>query len=751
MTYTALGRSAPRVDGRDKVTGAAKYTADVELEGMLWVKSLRCPFPHARVTRLDISRAAALPGVHDALAGDDVRGVLYGRRLQDIPVLAQGVARFAGERVAAVCAESLEVAEEALRLIEVDYEELPAVFDAEEALQADAPILHPNVNAYEGLPAPLEIVTNAYFTKRWDRGDVEAGFAEADVVVERTYTTQRVHQGYLEPHSCIVWIDGEGRVNIWAPNKAPYRVRRNLSQALGLPEEAFLFHPIAIGGDFGAKGSPMDIPLCYFFAKRTGRPIKAVMDYTEELTAANPRHAATVHMKTGAKRDGAIVAHQARVLYNSGGYGGFKPVPDADLPGASSAAGAYRIPNVAIEAHQVYTNTVPCGFMRLPGMVQVLFGVESQVDAIARALGMDPLQVRLKNLIGDNDALPGGEVYEQTRGRETLQAAAEAAGYGASKAAFMGRGMAVNQKDAGEGESYAGVAFDAQGVITLHTSVFDPGTGTYTALRQIAAETLGVAPEDIEVRVWNSDGAPFDTGVGGSRSMRVAGVATHMAAQEAREKLAAVAAELLHWPHESIDIEGRDLVRRDTGDRHPWPELLAVSGSPVTTRVGNRDMSASPVTGFTAQVAEVSVDPETGEVTLLRFTTAHDVGTIVNPLGHQSQIEGGVMTGIGYALMEDLRVEDGRVAAANLGEFKLPTMRDIPELQTVLLRSESGLGPHRLKEIGEGPLAPVAAAIANAVADAIGAPILDLPITAEKVRAALGAAPAAAAGMGASP
>ena len=246
-----------------------------------------------------------------------------------------------------------------------------------------------------------------------------------------------------------------------------------------------------------------------------------------------------------------------------------------------------------------------------------------------------------------------------------------------------------------------------------------------------------MAPGDIRVNVWNSDGAPFDSGVGGSRSIRVAGVATYKAAVEAKEKLAAIASELLHWPHESIDMEGHDLVRNDTGERYPWPQLLARSGSPVTTHVGNKDMTQSPVTGFAAQVAEVSVDPETGHVTLMRFTTAHDVGNIVNPVGHQSQIEGGVLTGIGYALMEDLQVEDGRVVTANLGEFKLPNIQDLPELQTVLLRSESGLGPYNLKEIGEGPLAPVAAAIANAVADAIGRPILDLPITAEKVLKAL--------------
>ena len=737
MAHAALGRSTPRIDGHDKVTGGAQYTADIALEGMLWVKSLRSPFPHARIHRVDASKALSLPGVHDVLTGDDVKGVVYGRRLQDIPVLAQGLARFAGERVAAVCAESPEIAEQALGLIEVEYEELPSVFDVEDAVAQGAPVLHPNVNTYEGLPKQLETISNAYITKHWGTGDLEAGFAEADVVVERTYRTQRVHQGYLEPHSCVVWIDEDGRVNIWAPNKAPYRTRRNLSQALGLPEDAFLFHPVAVGGDFGAKGSPMEIPLCYFFAKRTGRPIKAVMDYTEELTAANPRHAATVHMKTGATRDGILVAHQVRVLYNSGGYGGFKPVPDADLPGASSAAGAYRIPNLAIEAHQVYTNTVPCGFMRLPGMVQVIFGVESQVDAIAKELGMDPLALRMKNLMGDGDRYAGGEVYGETRGKETLQAAVDAAGYGQPKPSFVGRGMAVNQKDAGEGESYAGVILDAEGGISLSTSVFDPGTGTYTALQQIAAETLNVAPADIKVNVWNSDGAPFDSGVGGSRSIRVAGVATYRAALEAKERLAAIASELLYWPHESIDIEGRDLVRSDTGERYAWPELLARSGSPVTTHVGNKDMSPSPVTGFAAQVAEVSVDPETGNVTLERFTTAHDIGNIVNPLGHQSQIEGGVLTGIGYALMEDLRVEDGRVVTPNLGEFKLPNIQDLPVLQTVLLQSESGLGPYHLKEIGEGPLAPVAAAIANAVADAIGTPILELPITAERVLRAL--------------
>jgi CO/xanthine dehydrogenase Mo-binding subunit len=737
MPYTTIGQPTPRVEGRAKVTGATQYTADVALPGTLWGRALRSPLPHARIVRIETSRAQQVPGVHVVLTGADVRGIRYGRRLFDVPVLAEDRVRFAGERVAAVAAEDRDTAEEALALIDVEYEELPTVFDPLAALEEDAPILHPEVNSYIGLPKPLDKPSNAFARDTWSKGNIDEGFTQADLIIENTFTVPRQHQAYLEPHSCLVWLDDQERLQVWASSKVPYQVKEQLSVALGLPKERIRLNPVAIGGDYGGKGSPMDIPLAYFLAVRTGRPVRMVMDYVEELTAGNPRHAAIIQLKTGVKRDGTIVAHQARVVFDSGAYGGFKPVPTVNLGGAAKAGGPYKIPHVHIEGMQVYTNTIPGGFMRAPGEPQAVFAIESHIDCIARQLGRDPLDFRLQNLIEAGAETPIGTRYQSIRAKETLEAAVAAAGYHTPKAPNVGRGIAMGERPPAGGESHAAVTLNSDGSVLVHTSIFEPGTGTYTILRQIVAEELQVPIQSIQVQVWDTDGVPFDTGVGGSRVTRVAGQAAYQAARAACREVCMAAAELLAWPEEALTLRGADVIRQDTGDSHPWAALLQRRGEPVVGRGSVQDMHPSPVTSFTAQVAEVAVDPETGAVQLLRFTTAHDVGQILNPMDHQGQIEGAVMQGMGYALSEELVVDEGRVTSVSFGDYKIPNMQDIPALHTVILASESGPGPYNAKGIGENPIGPVAPAIANAVADAVGVRIKDLPITAEKVYQAL--------------
>jgi CO/xanthine dehydrogenase Mo-binding subunit len=737
MLYSSIGQPATRVEGHGKVTGATRYTADVALPGTLWGRALRSPLPHARIVRIDTSQARRVRGVHAILVGADVRGIRYGRRLFDVPVLAEERVRFAGERVAAVAAEDRDAADEALALIDVEYAELPAVFDPLQALREDAPILHPEVNGYIGLPKPLEHPSNAFVRDTWSKGNIDAGFAQSDLVIENTFTVPRQHQAYLEPHSCVVWIDEQGRLQVWASSKVPYQVKEQLAVALQLPKERIRLNPVAIGGDYGGKGSPMDIPVAYFLAVRTGQPVKMVMDYAEELTAGNPRHAAIVHLKTGVKRGGAIVAHQARVLFDSGAYGGFKPTPAVNLGGASKAGGPYKIPHVHIEGVQVYTNTIPGGFMRAPGEPQTLFAIESHIDCIARQLGMDPLDFRLKNLLDEGDETPIGTRYQDIRARTTLEAAVDAAAYRSPKAAHVGRGIALGERPPAGGESHAAVTLNPDGSVVVHTSIFEPGTGTYTILRQIVAEELQLPLDRIDVQVWDTDGVPFDTGVGGSRVTRVAGQAAYLAAGEASRSVRRVAADLLDWPEESITVRGFEVIHQETGESHQWATLLQRWGQPVVGRGSVHDMHPSPVTSFTAQVAEVAVDPETGAVQLLRFTTAHDVGTILNPIDHQGQIEGGVVQGIGYGLSEELSVQDGRVATVHLGDYKIPNVKDIPALHTIVLGSERGPGPYNARGIGENPVGPVAPAIANAVEDAVGVRIRDLPITAEKVFRAL--------------
>ena len=741
-TYTTLGKPVTRADGPEKVSGAAQYALDTQLPGMLWGKALRSPYAHARIVRINTSRAKALPGVHAVLTGDDVRGILIGRRLYDVPVLAQDRVRFIGEKVAAVAAEDKDIAEEALQLIEVEYEDMPAVFDVDSARQPDAPVIHPDVNSYNGLPEPVEgRHLNLFAHQVWSKGDTDAGFAEADIVVEATYSTPKDHQAYLETHTCTVWIDGEGRAQIWASNKAPFAMRGQLANAFDVPPETFNVNPTYIGGDFGGKGSSMDIPLCYSLAKASSRPVKMAMDYGEELMAANPRHGARMRIKAGVKRDGTLTAWQAEVYWDSGAYGGFKPIPTANLGGTQHLAGGpYRIPHVEINSYQVYTNTIPCGHYRAPGEPQSIFAAESHMDAMARAVGMDPYAFRMKNIIGEGEETPTGHHFEDLHARETLEAAAREAGYFGPKPANVGRGMAIADHGAPGGETTAIVTVYDTGDVTIDTPLFEQGAGQHTVLQQVVSEELGIPTERIRVTPRDTDSVSFDSGIGGSHTTRIATVAAHDGGRQAREQLQRLAAELMGWVEERIVARDSKLVHEPSGDSIDIGDLVGRGGgAPIVARGHVKDMTPSPMTSFGAQVAEVEVDPETGQVKLVRFTTAHDVGTIINPVSHQGQIEGGVVQAIGFALMEELGVDpdDGRVTNPSLADFKVPTERDLPELRTVLLEASKGSGPYNIKSAGESSNTPTAAAIANAVEDAIGVRIHDLPITAEKVYRAL--------------
>ncbi|HWP57731.1 MAG TPA: xanthine dehydrogenase family protein molybdopterin-binding subunit [Candidatus Acidoferrales bacterium] len=735
MPYRVIGKPIPRTDNAGKVTGETRYTADVLLPGMLWAKALRSPYSHARIVRIDASRAAKAPGVRAVITGEDARGILYGRRYRDLTVLAHDRVRFMGERVAAVAAEEREAAEEALGLIEVEYEELPAVFDPIEALQEGAPLIHPDVNSYPGLPRPLPTPSNAFYCDVIERGNLQQGFAQADVIVENTFTVSRVHQAFLEPHCSVVWVDDKDRIQVWSSSKAPHVVKQTLAEAFAIPKERIRVNPVAIGGDFGGKGGALDEPVCYLLSLRTRRPVKMVMDYQEEFTAGAPRHAAIIRMKTGVKRDGTLVAHQMEAYFDSGAYGGLRP--GASFTGATHAGGCYRIPNARVLVARVYTNNIPGGQMRAPSEPQGFFAAESQIDCVARAIGMDPYEFRLKNLIERGEPTVTGEHYEEVRAIETLVAAAKASKYGTPKPANVGRGIAIGFRSPGGGATSVTVNLNTDGTIDIETAMLEQGTWTYTSLRQVVAEELGADPAEIRVKVLDTDSSPFDSGIGGSRGTRIASRAAFQAAREAKEALFALSEKLLGWPKSELILAGKYVVHTKTRKRERWDRLLAREGRPITRRALNRDEGHAHVTSFTAQVAEVAVDPQTGAVKLRQFTTAHDTGTILNPIGHQGQIEGGVVQGLGYGLMEEVRVENGRVITTHFGDYKIPTIKDVPDLRTVILEGESGVGPYNVKGIGENPISPVAPAIANAIEDAVGVRIHDLPITAEKVYSAL--------------
>ena len=456
-----------------------------------------------------------------------------------------------------------------------------------------------------------------------------------------------------------------------------------------------------------------------------------VSDYIEEFLVGAPRHATVTRLRTGVKRDGTLVAHQVDYMVNCGAYAAFKP--GGTIGGANQAAGPYRVANCRIESTHVYTNTVPGGFMRGPGEPQGVFAIESHMNEIALRLGVDPVEFRLQNLVVDGDEMPNGEQLEHVRARETLQAAAEAASYNQPKPPLFGRGVAIGDRPPGGGVGTSEITLKPDGSATIGTPIFDQGTGTYTTLRQIVAEEFQVAPERVHVEIWDTDAVDVDSGVAGSRATRVNAIVAHEAAQETKRELLRLAVKELGWPEESISVAGSQIRRLDIEETVSWSQLLTRAGQTIRGRAHLETTGRSRISSFVVQVAEVSVDPETGQVKLLGLTTAHDVGQIINPIGHQGQINGAIMQGIGYALMEELKVEDGRVVSLSFGDYKMPTVRDIPPLKTVLLESSDGVGPYAIRGIGESPTAPVAPAIANAVADAIGVRIRDLPITAEKV------------------
>ncbi len=744
-----IGRPAGHVEGPEKVTGRAKYSADINLPGMLWGKCVRSPFPHARIVSIDTTRARVLLGVHAVITAADIPDVLIGRNIVDMPVLARDVVRFTGEKVIAVAAESADIAEEAVALIDIGYEELPAVFDPIEAMEEGAPRVHADTSRYKYAPIPpffhgdnqiLPPIPNVASRVLESHGDVQAGFAEADRIFEHTFYTPNVHQGFIEPHACVIDIPSDGSVDVWTSNKGPFAARSQFAEAVGLSAEQVRLNAAAIGGDFGGKGDLMDSVVAYHLAKSSGRPVKMVMTYAEELTAGNPRHAALITIRSGVTNDGRPTARQAKIIFNSGAYAAFKPLHT--IHGSVHAGGPYRVDNVEIECLVVYTNNVPCGHMRSPGGPQVVFALESHLDIIAHELGIDPLEFRLRNALQEGDVAPLGERYHNILCRETLQAAADAAGWGSDKEPWVGRGIAMYERPAGGGSSSATLTVDANGRFSMLAAIPDTGTGSYTILQQIVAEELQVPLESISVHHGGTAIMPPDWGVGASRVSHTAGKAAAMVAREVREALVQAAARELNCQPEQVRWQNGNFVA-DTGASISLAELLKqaerIGELPITrsatyTSPGNYE---EEITSYTAQIAEVEVDPETGQVKLRKIYSAHDAGTVLNPLTHQGQIDGGVVQGLGQALIEHLQIEDGVVSTAHLGDYKLPSITDIPELETVLIETPSGPTPYGGKAIGELSNVAVPAAIANAVYDATGVRFMELPITADKVYEAL--------------
>jgi len=702
-----------RDDAWAKASGATRYVGDLNLPGMLHAALVRSLVPHARIADIDTAQAAAADGVAGVFTAKDVTPVTYGRKVRDVPILAHGKVRFTGERVAAVVAESRRAAEAAAALVEVTYDELPAALSAEDAISPGAPAVHDQAWNYPGAVVTAEDGLNLQSRLRHGSADAaQAALAASDHLIDQTYTTPSVHQGYLEPQACVAAV-AEGRVRLWATNKSPYRLRSQLADCLGLDPASIDIQPGPLGGDFGGKGSPMDIPLCVELARLTGRPVKLVLRYSEELTATNPRHPSRIRVRAGCDRDGRLNGVMVWALLDGGAYAGFKPLPTVSLHGIEDCTLAYDVPVLFTESVIAYTNTVPRGHMRSPGSPQAAFAVESALDELAAQAGLEPAELRRRNLVRPGTPSGSGQVWAEARGEQVLDVAVSQAGLSRAEAPpgwRRGMGLAVYARLAPRlGATSIRLVPLPEGRIRAEVPIPETGTGSHTVIRNLLVAQLGAGPGDVEVVHVATAALPSDQGVGGSR--------VTVAMAEALGEAARA------W--------------HDRADDQPVVVETAPGGGGHAGGAGPGNPGTAAVSSYCVQVAQVAVDPATGQVRVLEILSAVDVGEIIHPLGHQMQIDGGAIMGYGFACLEDLAEDAGQITAANLGEFRLPAMCDAPALRTVLVAGGQGVTSANIKPVGELTNVPVAAAVANAVADATGCRIRDLPVTAEKVYWAL--------------
>lgn len=752
ISRSAIGASPPRLDGRDKVRGLALYLDDLQLPGMLYGRVLRSPVAHARLVHVDTSRARRLVGVRAVVTGADLP-FLHGESLVDEPFLARDRVRYKGEAVAAVAAIDEDTADEALDLIRVEYEELPAVFDPVEAAQPGAPLLHPDLGSYRHAPLIQPIPgTNICNHLSVRKGDVVQGFREADEIFEDTFTTQTQAHCCLETHGAICLITPDDELTLWATNDSPYRCRREVATALGLPlNRVRVLTPPYLGGNFGAKGGlkaeAVAIALAWVLR---GHPIKVVYDREEEFTSSLVRHASVTRIKTGVRRDGRIVARQVTTYWDTGAYA--EKGPTVSRLGGMSAAGPYDIPHVSLDGYAVYTNKPVAGAFRGYGGPQTAWAYESQMDLIAERLGIDPLEIRLRNVYRDGSIHPGGQRLSSVSLSACLTKVAERLEWGKPAGPYRGKGLAFGER--GIKTPFASSAFvkiNEDGTVDVLSSTSEVGQGAETVLCQIAAEELGVPITSVKKASPDTAVTPFDESSTSSRSTFHMGNAVRLAAQDAKRQLLAVAAEVLGRRADELEVrDGTVFVRGEPATAVPIAQVLrrryGASGTILGRGFYYPDGLVAPGDYFSlisifwmyaAQGAEVEVDPETGRVTVLRVVAAHDVGRAIHPESCRAQIEGAVAQGVGYALYEALEIEDGTVQNASFQSYKIPTIRDVPAVDAHLVELPHPDGPFGAKSVGEPALVPTAAAIGNAIANAIGVRIHDLPITPEKVLAAL--------------
>ncbi len=750
--FKVIGKPHPRLDGPETVTGRAAYTVDVLLPSMLHAKLFRSSVPHAKIRRLDASRACALTGVAAVLTAGDVPRRRFGFTVQDEEIFAGEKVRYVGDVIAVVAAVDEETAEHAIGLIDCEYEELPGVFSVDEALRENAPLVHADLSSYrlnsalarDWHPVPG---TNIAHQTVYSKGDIDLGFAEADETFDDTFHSQQVQHCSLEPHAVVAHWDGK-RLTVWTSTQKVFLVRSGLADLFDLRENQIRVIGTKVGGGFGGKNSMRLEPYAAALSLKTGRPVRLVNSRAEEFAAAAGSVAATVRVQTGVKRDGTITARAMDFTWDTGAYA-------EGLPGSNRAlkdgVGPYKIPHIRVTSTLVYSNKLRgCPFRGL-GIPEAVWAVESQMDIISEKLGIDPVDLRLKNCLDQGDETPAGDRANHIALRDCLlKVSADLKRWKKQSPTNHGFGVALLHKSptTSAASSNARVRIGADGKVELSIGATDVGGGTGTSLGQIAAEELGIPLNEITVVIADTELTPFDHGTYSSRVTPYVGAAVKLAATDARRQLLEAAARLWNLSPETLRLADKKVTAKGRRSMtfgkiiqtSHFTEIVG-SGSIESKRLWAGDPSgegkgfSAPGWPFGAQAVEVEVDRETGVIKLIRVASAHDVGQAINPMALTSQIQGGIMMGLGYALWEGLLFEDGTITNGSFADYKIATARDIPNAVPIVVEKNYAAEPYGAKGIGEMAVFGIAPAVANAVARAIGVRIKDLPMSAEKLLA----------------
>jgi xanthine dehydrogenase molybdenum-binding subunit len=736
VEYNVVGKRPVRPDGVDKVTGRAQYGADLQLTGLLHARVLRSPHAHARIKSIDSRRAEAQPGVSAVVTAKDLPIASLSReqvggdyqRLKFVSdnFLASDKVLYRGHAVAAVAATSPHIAEEALALIQVEYEELPPVMDVQDAMREDAPLLHDDTLRTTYMGEVSDKPSNIAAYMKFEKGDVEKGFAAADVVVEREFETASVHQGYIEPHNATAFWNTDGQLNIWCSTQGSFLVRANTADVLRHPVSKIKITPMEIGGGFGGKVSFYLEPVAALLSKKTRQPVKLLMGRTEVFEGSGPAPGTWMKIKVGANKDGKITAAKATLAFEAGAYPG-SPV----MQGASCGFASYDVDNGLVEGYDVVVNKPKTSAYRAPGSPQAAFGIESVIDEICEKLGLDPIEFRLRNASKEGTRKIEGPVFGKIGLVECLEAArnhehyqtplsGKNRGRGVASGFWMNRGF----------HSSCNITVNPDGTVNLIEGSVDIG-GSRASISQQAAETLGIPYEDVKPTVVDTDSVGYTMVTGGSRTTFATGWAAILAAEDVKEQIVERAAQI--WETSSNDVQYQDGIISHISDpelRMTFKELARqiISTGGAITGTASLDPSGEG-NSFGVHIVDVAVDPDTGKTEVLRYTAVQDAGKAVHPSYVEGQMQGGVVQGIGWALNEEYFFNDkGQMANSSFLDYRMPTSLDLPMIDTVIVEVANPGHPYGVRGVGEVPIVPPLAAIASAVSHAIGVRMQKLPV-----------------------